>query len=89
MAFVDPAMPGGEPATTTTRSPSWARPLSSSSWSTWSTIVVGVVDLRGQEGLDSPGDRELALHLLDWREGDQRDLGAVAGEQAARSTPSA
>ena len=38
IALVDPGIPGGLPATMTTRSPRATRPAPSNAWSTWRTI---------------------------------------------------
>ena len=79
MALVEPGVPGGLPATMTTRSPSRTRPSPSSAWSTCRTISSVCGHLRGEEGLDAPDQGELAAYGLLGGERQQRDRRAQPG----------
>ena len=80
-------MPGGEPATMTTRSPIAQRPISSSAGVDLPHHLVGVADRGHQEGLDPPGQRELAAHLGPRRERQQRDRPSGSAPAAGPTSP--
>ena len=82
--LVDPRKPTGCPATNTTLSPGWTRPVSRSrlsiSWNIWS------VDVMVRESDYAVDDRKLAGHGPARAERINRDGRPVTGQQA-RGTP--
>ena len=78
-------MPGGEPATMMTWSPSTTRPAVEQHLVDLQRHLVGVPGLGDEERLDAPGQRELADGSLDRREREHREPGPQPGRAAARS----
>ena len=86
-ALVEPGMPGGEPAMITTRSPSLTRPISRSCLVDLAHHLVGVLDVGGQERLDTPGQRQLRAHLGLGGERQHRDRGRGSATSRLAESP--